>query len=154
VSDEEDSSPNSVAWYVTRFAALKAPQSGFGVKLHAIVYTLDGCLGGKWGTPGERYIQAVAAFDGHVASICSTDFEDEFEDIGAKTFGLKDQFYPSLPPDPESIVVRVNGSTCTSGWVWNANTSAIVFDANGSCFPPYDADIEIEYDVICQVAAP
>jgi hypothetical protein len=154
VSDEEDSSPNSVAWYVTRFAALKAPQSGVGVKLHAIVYTLDGCLGGKWGTPGTRYIQAVAAFDGHVASICSTDFEDEFEDIGAKTFGLKDQFYPSLPPDPETIVVRVNGSTCTSGWVWNTNTSAVVFDADGSCFPPYDADIEIEYDVICQVAAP
>mgnify|MGYP001204720485 CR=1 FL=1 len=154
VSDEEDSSPESIAWYVTRFAALKAPQSGVGVKLHAIVYTLDGCLGSKWGTPGERYIQAVAAFDGYVASICATDFEDEFDDIGAKTFGLKDQFYPTLPPDPETLEVRVDGQACTTGWSWNANTSAVVFDPNGPCFPEFDATIEIEYDVICQISAP
>ena len=125
-----------------------------GVKLHAIVYTLDGCLGSKWGTPGERYIQAVAAFDGYVASICATDFQQEFDDIGAKTFGLKDQFYPTLPPDPDTLEVRVDGQACTTGWAWNPNTSAVVFDADGPCFPQFDAQIEIEYDVICQISAP
>jgi hypothetical protein len=150
VSDEEDSSPETPLWYVSHFAGLKAPQSGFGVKLHAVITTPEGCLGATFGTAGLRYIQAVDAFLGHVASICATDFTAEFDAIGEKTFGLKDQFLPTLPVDAATLQVRVNGETCTEGWTWNPNTQAVVFDREGPCFPPFDAQIEIEYDVRCQ----
>lgn len=150
VSDEEDSSPQSVSWYVSHYAGLKAPQSGYGVKLHAVVTTPAGCLGSNFGSAGVRYIAAVNAFQGHVASICATDFSQEFAAIGEKTFGLKDQFLPTLPVDETTLQVRVDGQTCTAGWSWNPNTRAVVFDREGPCFPPFGAQVEIEYDVRCQ----
>ena len=152
ISDEEDSSPQSVNWYVSHYSALKSAQTGYGVKLHGIVYPPAGCSGSNWGSAGIRYEQAIAAFDGHMASICTSDFTEEFAAIGSKTFGLKDQFYPSLPPDPATIEVRVNGVLCIGGWTWNSNTNAVVFDADGPCYPDYGAQIAIEYDVICQLA--
>ncbi len=150
VSDEEDSSPQTPLWYVSHFAGLKAPQSGYGVKMHAVVTTPEGCMGATFGTAGLRYIEAVKAFQGHVASICATDFASEFEQIGDKTFGLKDQFLPSLPVDAATLEVRVNGQACAAGWTWNPNTQAVVFDREGPCFPPFDATVDIEYDVRCQ----
>ncbi|MEZ4266960.1 MAG: choice-of-anchor D domain-containing protein [Myxococcota bacterium] len=150
ISDEEDSSPQTPLWYVSHFAALKAPQSGHGVKMHAVVTTPEGCKSATFGTAGLRYIEAVKAFQGHVASICATDFAAEFDAIGDKTFGLKDQFLPSLPVEPSTLQVRVNGQACTTGWAWNPNTQAVVFDRDGPCFPPFDATVDIEYDVRCQ----
>jgi len=148
VSDEEDSSPQSVPWYVSQFAALKGKNSGHGVTLHAIVTTQDGCAGG-FGTVGYRYELAVEAFNGHLTSICASDFSAEFEEIGEKTFGLKERFYPSLPIDPSTLVVRVNGEVCESGWEFNQPTLSVVFDEDGGCFPNYGETVELEYDVPC-----
>jgi len=148
VSDEEDSSPMSVNWYVSQFAALKAKSEGVGVKLHAIVTTQDGCFGG-FGTIGYRYELAVKAFDGHLASICATDFGAEFAGLGEKTFGLKERFYPTLPVDASTLVVRVAGEVCETGWTWNPATKAVVFDKEGPCFPDYGESVELEYDVLC-----
>ena len=151
VSDEEDSSPESVDWYVSHFAALKDPQTGTGVKIHVIVIPQAGCLGGGWGTPGLRYLAAAKKTGGVSANICATDFSAEYEEISNKTFGLKDQFYPSLPPEPDTIEVRVNGEPCTSGWEWNEATQAVVFDEDGACWPAEGAVVEIEYDVRCNI---
>ena len=149
VSDEEDSSPQSVNWYVSNFAALKKQGSGVGVKIHTIVTPEDGCQGGLFGSVGLRYIQATRAFGGVSADICATDFSAEFAEISAQTFGLKDRFYPTLPPDPATIEVRVNGMVCESGWHWNDAVQAVVFEENGGCMPDYGEDVDIEYDVIC-----
>ena len=148
VSDEEDSSPQSVPWYVSQFAALKDKNSGYGVTLHAIVTTQDGCASG-FGTVGYRYELAVEAFNGHLTSICASDFSAEFQKIGAKTFGLKERFYPSLPIDPATLEVRVNGEVCEAGWEFNQATLSVVFDENGPCFPDYGETVELEYDVPC-----
>jgi hypothetical protein len=148
VSDEEDSSPQSVPWYVSQFSALKGKNSGYGVNLHAIITTQDGCAGG-FGTVGYRYELAVQAFNGHLTSICASDFSTEFKEIGEKTFGLKERFYPSLPIDPTTLVVRVDGKVCDSGWEFNIPTQSVVFDEEGSCFPDYGETIELEYDVPC-----
>lgn len=148
ISDEEDSSPQSVDWYVKHFAKLKDPQKGHGVKMHALVHD-DNCFGAGWGTYGSRYIAAVEEFGGVVASLCASDFSAEFDAIGDSTFGLKDQFYPSLPPDPATIEVRIDGAECSSGWEWNASTASVVLDEDGACYPPHGAEISIEYDVFC-----
>lgn len=150
VSDEEDSSPQTVGWYVNRFADLKKPQSGVGVVMHSIVVTPAGCLAG-FGTPGQRYVQASEALGGAVVSICAPDFGLEFERVALRTFGLKDRFYPSLPPDPATMTVRVRGETCTAGWSYNYATGAVVLDEEGPCYPQFDEPIEIEYDVLCAV---
>ena len=110
VSDEEDSSPQSVPWYVSQFAALKGKNSGHGVTLHAIITTQDGCAGG-FGTVGYRYELAVEAFNGHLYITCASDFSAEFAEIGQK-IAPKERFYPSLPIDPDTLIVRVNGEVC------------------------------------------
>jgi hypothetical protein len=84
-----------------------------------------------------------------VVSLCAPDFGAEFERVGARTFGLKDRFYTSLPPDPTTLSVTVNGAPCLSGWAWNAAVNAVVFDPDAACFPQFDDRVEIAYDVYC-----
>ena len=151
VSDEEDSSDESVAYYIDRFANVKKQGAGVGVTVHGIIAPPAGCLGG-FGTPGHRYVETVEAFRGVYVSICAPDFDKAFADIGAHTFGLKDRFYPSLDPDPTSIQVTVDGAVCNAGWSWNAATKAVIFEEGGGCYPQFDEEIRIEYDVYC--AAP
>jgi hypothetical protein len=148
VSDEEDSSPQTVNWYVNRFADLKRPNSGVGVTVHSVIVPAAGCLGG-FGTPGTRYVQTSEALNGAIISICAPDFSAEFERVARRTFGLKDRFYLTLPPEPESIAVKVRGAVCTTGWNFNIATGAVVFDEDASCFPQFDDEVEIAYDVYC-----
>ena len=150
VSDEEDSSPQSVGWYVDRFADLKAPGSGVGVVVHSVIVTPEGCLGG-FGTPGQRYVQASEALGGQIVSICAPDFSAELAEVTARTFGLKDRFYPSLAPDPDTLQVRVDGVVCqrNTEWTWNPAARAVVFNPSAACFPQFDDVIEVEYDVFC-----
>ena len=148
ISDEEDSSPETTDWYIEHFASLKDPQTGYGVKVHALVHD-DQCLGAGYGTKGTRYIEVVKQFNGHVGSLCTNDFSAEFSAVAQKTFGLKDQFYPTLPPDLSTLEVRVDGVPCTEGWFWNNETKAVVFEPDGACFPDYGEEVAIEYDVYC-----
>lgn len=150
VSDEEDSSPQTVGWYVDRFADLKRPGSGVGVVVHSVIVTPAGCLGG-FGTPGQRYTQTSEALGGKVVSICAPDFGAEFEKVAVRTFGLKDRFYPTLAPDPSTLSVTVAGEPCED-WSWNAAAGAVVFPEDSACFPEFDEDVAVEYDVYC--AAP
>ncbi|TNF31965.1 MAG: choice-of-anchor D domain-containing protein [Deltaproteobacteria bacterium] len=153
VSDEEDGSDRPVPFYVNGLANLKAPNSGVGVILHAIIVTADGCIGG-FGTPGFRYIQAAEAFGGHISNICGNDFSKEFLDIGQRTFGLKDRFYTSMPVAPGTLVVKVAGEVCSDGWGYNEATGAVVFEEGSSCFPEFNEQVELEYDVFCVEPAP
>lgn len=150
VSDEEDSSPQTVGWYVDRFADLKRPGSGVGVVVHSVIVTPQGCIGG-FGTPGQRYLQVSDALQGTVVSICAPDFGAEFEKVAVRTFGLKDRFYPRYAPTPGTISVKVNGQVCTD-WLWNEAAQAVIFAEASSCFPQFDDTVDIEYDVYC--AAP
>jgi len=153
VSDEEDGSERTVPFYVDAFANLKAPGSGVGVIIHSIVVTADGCVGG-FGTPGFRYIQATDAFGGHISNICGNDFAQEFLEVGERTFGLTDRFYTTMPVAPGTLVVKVDGEVCQDGWAYNAATEAVVFSESSSCFPQYNAQVELEYDVFCVEPAP
>lgn len=148
ISDEEDSSPQSIQWYVSNLAALKPPNSGVGVKIHAIIYPPEGCFSG-FGNVGYRYIEAVKATNGVQASICADDFTAEFEAISEATFGLTDRFYPTLPPDPATITVSINGVECTSGWKWNASTGSVILEEDGACWADFGDQVDIEYDVAC-----
>lgn len=151
VSDEEDGSERPVSFYVNAFANLKRADAGVGVKVHAIIVTEDGCLGG-FGTPGYRYAQAVAAFGGHVADICGDSFGTEFAAVGQRTFGLTDRFYPSLPPAPGSLTVKVNGARCDD-WEWSEPTKAVVFPEGSRCFPAFNDTVDLDYDVYCAAPA-
>jgi|GEM_PF-1329334 len=156
VSDEEDSSPQQTNWYVNQFSALKKPNSGYGVKVHAIVTDPEECLGSNFGTVGYRYMKVVEDLDGIWTSICASDFGAKFVDIAENTFGLNERFYPTLPVDPGSLQVMVNGVACTgpseTTWQWNEATRSVVFtkaENGGTCWPDYGAEVNIEYDVPC-----
>lgn len=149
VSDEEDGSVEPIQYYVNRLASLKSPGSGVGVTLHAIVVSPEkGCLGG-FGTPAFRYIAAAEALGGHVADLCADDFAAEFLEVGRRTFGIKDRFYPTHTPVASTIRVAVNGTACNDGWSWNAAARAVIFEETSTCFPEYNETVDISYDLLC-----
>ncbi len=149
VSDEEDGSVETVQTYVNRLSNLKRPGSGVGVTFHAIIVTPEkGCIGG-FGTPGFRYIQAAEALGGAVGDLCADDFSEMFIEVGRQSFGLKDRFYPSLTPAPETLAVTVNGEPCMAGWYWNAAARAVIFEEGAACFPQFEDEVEITYDLLC-----
>jgi len=152
ISDEEDASERPVPFYINAFANLKGPNSGVGVVVHSAVVLPSGCLGG-FGIPGMRYIQVSEAFGGVVADLCADSFSEAFADVGLRTFGLPDRFYPTLPPDPATIEVRVQGAPCHE-WSWNNATHSVIFDQGASCMPGHQEEVEIEYDVFCAAPAP
>ena len=45
--------------------------------------------------------------------------------------------------------MHVNGVQCTEGWSWNAAARAVVFEEGAACVPPFDAEIELTYDILC-----
>ena len=77
--------------------------------------------------------------------------------IAAASFGLRRRFYPSLPVDPETLVVRIEGVECAedTGWSWNESIGAVVLEEGGLCWPDQGEVVELEYDVACnQPASP
>ena len=62
---------------------------------------------------------------------------------------MSDRLYPTLPPVPETLTVRVDGTTCTGGWSWNALIAAVVLHAGGGCEPDAGQTVELDYDVRC-----
>ncbi len=153
VSDKDDLSPEAVSWYVQQLLSLKPGAAS--VTLHALVTPETGGTGGTGGTVAIRYIQAATALGGKTASICTDDFGAELGALGAATFGLRRRFYASLPVDPETLVVRVQGVECgeNTGWSWNASISAVVLEEDGLCWPAEGEVVELEYDVACEQPA-
>lgn len=150
ISDEEDSSPETVGWYLRQFTALKAPGSGVGVTVHSVIVPPEGCVGG-FGVPGRRYIQASEATGGQIVSICAPDFVDQLDRVADRTFGLKERFYPSMPPDPSTLEVRVEGELCERGrdWQWHDATQAVVFQEGALCEAGHGEEISVAYEIAC-----
>ena len=73
----------------------------------------------------------------------------KLEVIGEAIFGLVEEFALLRVPDPESLVLKVNGMICTAGWVIDPATNAVVFDPDGPCMPEHGDEVLVDYDVYC-----
>lgn len=101
VSDEEDSSPGEVRYYVRALEQAKGIGNDRAVVVSAIAGPApDGCESpaGK-ATPGLRYDEAARSTGGVVGDICTADWQGTLRELAVTGLGLKKRFQLELPPD-------------------------------------------------------
>lgn len=169
VSDEEDHSPSGLAEYVAFFKGLKPPGQ---VRGYAIVgdppsqaNPIGGCGGwtpntgpftgpSKGGEPAQRYADMAEKLGGSWYSICAFGIEDGtspslLEQIGADAFQPVQVFPLTQPPVQGTIVVKVDGVPCPTGWTYDGLEETVVFDPASTCFPGPDTEVSITYELDC-----
>lgn len=138
VSDETEQSARPWDTYVDAIQAM-APTAS----ITAIAGDVpDGCGRAE---PGTGYYEASVATGGAFLSICSTDWTPYFETIAnMAASGLLESFHLSSEPQPDTLLVQVDGSTVT-GWSYDAVTNSVVFDADA--VPEAGAHIVVHFEL-------
>jgi len=155
VSDEEDSSPGDLNFYINFFKSIKGFYNENLFHLHAIVGDVpNGCSSSAGdATAGQRYDNVANATGGAIVSVCDTNFAAGLSSIGDIAFGLRTQFFLGRLPDPTTIAVGVAGTSCQSAsganWVYDADSNSVVFSETGSCMPAAGQQVVIKYKTIC-----
>ncbi|MCB9766056.1 MAG: VWA domain-containing protein [Alphaproteobacteria bacterium] len=146
-ADEDDHSSGDPEYYLNEYRRLSGT-GGFAT--HAIVGDLpDGCVSGTVAAdPGERYLAAAYLSAGHRDSICARDYEDVLGRVGLSVTGLLDRFPLSQLPEPETLVVWVDGVVIpereVDGWTLSLGDNAVVF--HGRSVPRPGMTVTVEYE--------
>ena len=170
VSDEEDSSPAAVSFYVNFLKSIKGFANKGLMHAHAIVGTTQssGSGGGGCGAQkGNRYLTVAKETGGKAASICDPSFAKTLQDIGNVAFGLSHQFFLTMNAQPNTIQVWVDGKACTGPdkaktWYFDDQSNSVVLvDAadGGTCLPAKidpakGGKIKIYYKTLCHPKTP
>jgi hypothetical protein len=141
VTDESDQSPGPWEDYLARMQAVKLDPTMF--RASAVAGPLpDGCTTvTNDAQPGRRYAEVVAATEGVYLSIC--DAWSDSVTLLADASIRRDVFGLSAPADPPSVRVTRNGLTATSGWRYEAERNAVVFEP--ALAPREGEHVEIAY---------
>lgn len=149
VSDEEDQSDGSVNLYIDFFRNLKGFRNPQLVSVSAIAGDVPG--GCATAAEGRRYQNAVQGIGGQFGSICSNSWQAMLQNIGLGVFALRSTWTLSRQADPNSITVRVNGSSVSqsssNGWSYDPAANTVTF--HGNAIPPPGARIEVQYGAVC-----
>jgi hypothetical protein len=171
VSDEQDSSPGSVASYVNSYFDLRGARQRNAFNASAL--TVDGiadCTPEQFAAsaPGTRYQEAARLTGGIVANLCVDDFEDIVLDLALTTSTMLDTFFLKDRPDLSTLRLWVSEEErdCADG-TWRYEmleregvlTPAIVFPAEFLPLPSEDILVEYERGTgdpadFCQQAPP
>jgi hypothetical protein len=161
VSDEEDSSPADLAFYVNFLYSIKGSNNKSLFHAHAIVAPSGASGGGGPGgsgcdaTGGNRYRVVAQDTAGKVGDICSASFATALKDIGEVAFGLGQQFFLTMLADEATIEVTVGGKPCAKGpnaWSYDKQSNSVIFvptDKGGTCQPQENDKITIFYKTLC-----
>lgn len=156
LSDEEDSSPNTVPFYVNFFLSIKGFRNNNLFSLSSIVGDVPGGCNGPGGSAGAgtRYVAASQQTGGIFQSICVADWARALEDLSSAAFGFKSRFFLSNQPVVSSLRVTVDGvevpGTAASGtinWTYEFTTNSVNFTPFAT--PEPGAEIVAEYVVEC-----
>ena len=142
VSDDDDTSPDSVATYVRFLQQLKGPGAAGRAALYAIVPSGQTCPSASG--QGLRYGEAATRTGGAIESVCAPDFGPLLQDVVGRAFTAQTRFPLSGTPDSAGVTVTVNG-TPAGGWVYDAASNSVVFGAP----PPPGAEILVSYTRGC-----
>jgi len=147
VSDAPDESPIDKGWiedYVQPVLALKAPP--FLSYFHAIGQP-DPPTGSDDGAYYEGFWEATEQTGGHFLSICEVVWGDDVPDmVAAMVEGADRTTYPlSQVPIEGSIVVKVDNVAQSTGWSWDQEQNAVIFEDSGA--PQLGAAVTIAYYV-------
>lgn len=155
VSDDIDSSTQSMDFYIRFFQHLKGPNNPDLIQASVVAGLLKGCSGGPSGsaTPAPRYWKFADSFLGLKVPICNTDWKSTMTQFAALSFPiLRRQFPLSRPADASSVKVLVNGKTIApstqNGWSYDKGTNSIVFSQSST--PPFGAKVQVSYNIRCK----
>ncbi|MGF1510480.1 MAG: choice-of-anchor D domain-containing protein [Myxococcota bacterium] len=137
VTDEDDFSPGSAAFYAQRLDQLTPD----GWVTAVVSGGVRGCL---TATPSPKLTDFLALSQGTFLSICG-DWGDNLELLGRIAFGLDTRFPLSEAADPNrTIEVRVDGFS-VGDWTYDFATQSIRFEV-----PPGEgSEIRVEYSPAC-----
>lgn len=123
----------------------EAARTGHPARASALVDDGSGACDaeGYDATPGPRFVAVAEATGGTVASICAPDFEAVAAALGDVAVEGATSFPLQAEPDPDSVLVGVDGVRQTSGWVVDTAAPAIVFASP----PPLDAVVTVRYEI-------
>ena len=145
LSDEDDHSPGEVDEHVEELSLY----GDEGMALHGIVGDLPvGCASGtSAASAAERYVEAIEATGGFRDSICAEDYSDILERIALSAIGWNDTFPLADLPEPDSLVVWVDGVEMPNrevdGWTYEPGDNALQF--HGRAVPRPGMEIFVEY---------
>ncbi|MBW1879397.1 MAG: hypothetical protein JRJ84_13620 [Deltaproteobacteria bacterium] len=155
VSDEQDTSPNTVATYVDAYYEVKGHRARDAFNASALTVTsIADCTPEQYmaSTPGTRYIEAAERTGGVVANLCLEDFAPIVVDLALTTSAMRDTYYLSRRPNLDTLEVLVEEDpvSCIDGaWTYSrvlqdgVERPAIIFDAEH--LPPAGARIVAQY---------
>jgi hypothetical protein len=141
VSDEPEQSVSDYSYYVSLFRSLKEDPDD--VVMHAIGGDYPSGCGDN--DPYTGFYEATVATGGLFLSICATDWGAHLEDLAEGSAADLSSFELTDWPVPETISVRIDGTTTEAGWEYNPTDNAVDFDADH--IPDGGAVIEIEYNL-------
>lgn len=139
VSDEPDSSPSMWSDYLTHFEGLKRDPDD------VVVHAISGDWPGGCGTASatNNIYELSVATTGLYLSVCATDWASHLGALVEGSAADLSSFELTDWPVPETIVVRVDGVTTTTGWRYSEADNSIDFDE--SYIPEGGSTIEVEY---------
>lgn len=141
VSDEHEQSANPWSYYVSLLQGLKRNPDDVVMNAIAGDYP-NGCGSAEAGT---GYYEATVATGGLYLSICATDWASHLQALAEGSAADLSSFELTQWPVPETIVVRIDGVTTTTGWTYVEAERTIKFEE--SAIPEGGSTIEIEYAV-------
>jgi hypothetical protein len=144
VSDEpERSTETASAWswdyWLERYEAYVSGPSL--LKVSGVV-DLDDCNEGAAG-----YLEAIAATGGEALSICDASWAEHAVALAEASSDFLFSFELSETPDPDSIVVEVDGGSIDSGWSYDDASNLVVFDEGLADSIAPGAEIVIRYGI-------
>jgi hypothetical protein len=147
VSDDDDHSTLSTQEVFSSLSSVKALHPG-DFEAHALVAMPPGCAE-ETENYGLRYMEVAAATSGSSTSICDSDFEAAFSEIGIACFGDAATFHLEKAAKPETVEVLVDGAPCDGSWAMSEDVSSVVFDFDSACFPTPGMAVVIRYVPLC-----
>jgi hypothetical protein len=139
ISDEPEQSVSNWTTYVSNFQSLKDDPDD--VVFHAIGGDVPSGCGSASAYTG--YYDAVVATGGLFLSICATDWGSQLEDLAEGSAAVLNSFTLSDDPVEQTIVVRIDGVSTTTGWSYNEEDNSVEFETE--YIPEGGSTIEVEY---------
>lgn len=148
VSDEDDQSPRSTAFYSDFLTSLKGPYGAPFVALSAIVGPPAGCTSANGdAVAGTRYIEVQQQTGGSLNSICDSNWGAIASALSQTLFSARNTFTLSRVPSG-AVTVRVNNSTIgSSNYAFDSASNAIVFSSGA--VPSPGASVSLDYTAQC-----
>lgn len=162
VTDANDQSPQSVAFYMNQLMNVKGVQRAsmftFNVVGGTLVTPPAGCsYDGPAGTD-PRLQLAVTMTNGVREEICTPDWAKTLEQIGKNAFGYRTNFFLTSNPDLSGgkvISVEVDGKAIPTedpnglGKIWTYDSSQNSVNFEPSYVPDPGSTLKISYNVAC-----